>query len=70
MATDVVMSGMDGDDFELPPRKKPKISDLPLSSTHRASIDGMLHTFKKKGEFDALRKKAFQQYNNRLIDGS
>ncbi|CAK3858160.1 C-type lectin [Lecanosticta acicola] len=53
------------DDFdaELPPRKKPKISELPLSSAQRSSIDGMLHTFKKKGEFDALRKKAFQQYN-------
>ncbi|KAK4632197.1 hypothetical protein CLAFUW4_03911 [Fulvia fulva] len=50
-------------DWELPPRKKPKISELPLSSTQRASIDSMLHTFKKKGEFDALRKKAFQQYN-------
>lgn len=61
MATDVVMSGTR--DFELPPRKKPKVSELPLSSAQRASIDGMLHTFKKKGEFDALRKKAFQQYN-------
>ncbi|GAB1742387.1 hypothetical protein NU219Hw_g7937t1 [Hortaea werneckii] len=51
------------DAFQLPPRKKPKISELPLSSAQRNSIDGMLHTFKKKGEFDALRKKAFQQYN-------
>ncbi|KAI6815921.1 hypothetical protein KC332_g10808 [Hortaea werneckii] len=51
------------DSFQLPPRKKPKISELPLSSAQRNSIDGMLHTFKKKGEFDALRKKAFQQYN-------
>jgi len=50
-------------DFQLPPRKKPKTSDLPLSSAQRASIDGMLHTFKKKGDFDSLRKKAFQQYN-------
>lgn len=51
------------EDFVLPPRKKPKVSELPLSSAQRASIDGMLHTFKKKGDFDALRKKAFQQYN-------
>jgi hypothetical protein len=50
-------------DFELPPRKKPKTSDLPLSSAQRSSIEGMLHTFKKKGDFDTLRKKAFQQYN-------
>ncbi|KAK3680158.1 hypothetical protein LTR78_000535 [Recurvomyces mirabilis] len=61
MAAYVVMSGTG--DFELPARKKPKVSELPLSSAQRASIDGMLHTFKKKGEFDALRKKAFQQYN-------
>ena len=61
MASDVAMSGTG--DYDLPPRKKPKISELPLSSAQRASIDGMLHTFKKKGEFDALRKKAFQQYN-------
>lgn len=50
-------------DFELPARKKPKVSELPLSSNQRASIDSMLHTFKKKGEFDALRKKTFQQYS-------
>ncbi|KXL46911.1 hypothetical protein M433DRAFT_153218 [Acidomyces richmondensis BFW] len=61
MATDVAMSGTEG--LELPPRKKPKVSELPLSSAQRASIDGMLHTFKKKGEFDIIRKKAFQQYN-------
>ena len=53
----------DVSDFQLPPRKKPKTSDLPLSSAQRASIEGMLHTFKKKGDFDSLRKKAFQQYN-------
>jgi len=61
MATEVVSNG--AADFELPPRKKPKIGELPLSSTQRASIDGILHTFKKKGEFDGLRKRAFQQYN-------
>ncbi|KAK4546346.1 hypothetical protein LTR36_002023 [Oleoguttula mirabilis] len=63
MASDVAMSGTGANEFELPPRKKPKVSELPLSSAQRASIDGILHTFKKKGEFDALRKKAFQQYN-------
>ncbi|KAK0267900.1 hypothetical protein LTR91_002223 [Friedmanniomyces endolithicus] len=61
MATDMAMSRTT--EFDLPPRKKPKVSDLPLSSAQRDSIDGMLHTFKRKGEFDALRKKAFQQYN-------
>ncbi|KAK1080801.1 hypothetical protein LTR33_005238, partial [Friedmanniomyces endolithicus] len=61
MATDMAMSRTA--EFDLPLRKKPKVSDLPLSSAQRDSIDGMLHTFKRKGEFDALRKKAFQQYN-------
>jgi len=43
-------------------RKKPKVSELPLSSAKRASIDGLLHTFKKKGEFDALRKRTWAQF--------
>ncbi|GAB7357203.1 hypothetical protein MBLNU459_g8188t1 [Dothideomycetes sp. NU459] len=46
----------------LPPRKKPKVSELPLSSAKRSSIDSLLHTFKKKGEFDALRKKTYAQF--------
>jgi hypothetical protein len=64
MAATLNMEAMDEvSDFQLPPRKKPKTSDLPLSSAQRSSIEGMLHTFKKKGDFDSLRKKAFQQYN-------
>nr|POF13813.1 hypothetical protein CFP56_02837 [Quercus suber] len=58
---DVAMA--EAGEFELPARKKPKVAELPLSSTQRASIDSMLHTFKKKGEFDALRKKTYQQYS-------
>ena len=57
-AVDTIMSGME----DGPVRKKPKISDLPLSSAKRASIDGLLHVFKKKGEFDALRKKTYAQF--------
>ena len=45
-----------------PLRKKPKVSELPLSSIKRASIDSLLHVFKKKGEFDALRKKTYKQF--------
>ena len=44
------------------PRKKFKTSDLPLNSTQRAIIDGLLHTIKKKGEYDALRKKIWSEY--------
>ncbi|KAK3059108.1 hypothetical protein LTR09_000674 [Extremus antarcticus] len=64
---DVAMSGTD--DYDIPPRKKPKTGELPLSSAQRASIDTLLHTFKKRGEFDSVRKKAFQQYNESASRG-
>jgi hypothetical protein len=51
------------DAHDLPPRKKLKLSDLPLTQAKRTAIDGLLHTFKKKGEFDSIRKKAFAQFN-------
>lgn len=44
------------------PRKRFKTSELPLTSTQRSTIDGLLHTIKKKGEYDALRKKVWSQY--------
>ncbi|RKF54977.1 putative arginine rich protein [Golovinomyces cichoracearum] len=40
-----------------PMRKKLKASDLPLSSATRAAIEGLAHTFKKKGGYDSLRKQ-------------
>ena len=49
-------------DVDAPPiRFKP--SELPLSQSQRSVIDGILHTFKKKGEFDALRKQVWDQYS-------
>ena len=45
-----------------PPRKKIRITDLPLNSAQRASIDNLLHTIKKKGEFDFVRKRVWSQY--------
>ena len=44
------------------PRKKFKTSDLPLNSTQRSTIDSLLHTIKKKGEYDALRKTIWSEY--------
>ena len=44
------------------PRRKFKTSDLPLTPVQRSSVDSLLHTIKKKGEFDALRKKVWSQY--------
>lgn len=40
-----------------PVRRKFKASDLPLASATRAAIEGLAHTFKKKGGYDALRKQ-------------
>ena len=41
---------------------KVKTSDLPLSSAQRSTIDSLLHTIKKKGDYDALRKKVWSEY--------
>lgn len=43
--------------------KRLKTSDLPLSQAKRSAIDGLVHQFKKKGDFDNLRKKAYAQFN-------
>jgi len=40
-----------------------KATDLPLSSAQRSAIDGLLHTFKKSGEFDAIRKIVYSQFD-------
>ena len=36
-----------------------KAADLPVSATTRAAIDGLVLTIKKKGDFDWLRKAAW-----------
>jgi hypothetical protein len=46
-----------------PSRKKLKTSDLPLSSATRSAIEGLAHTFKKKGGYDALRKQVWEKFN-------
>ncbi|KAI4173896.1 MAG: hypothetical protein LQ343_002664 [Gyalolechia ehrenbergii] len=43
-------------------RKRFKTSDLPLNATQRSTIDNLLHTIKKKGEYDILRKKVWSQF--------
>lgn len=47
----------------LMPRKRYKAYELPLSPSQRSAIDGILHTFKKKGEFDTLRKQVWDEYS-------
>lgn len=43
-------------------RKKLKLSDLPLTSAQRSAIDSLVHTFKKKGEFDVIRKRVYAKF--------
>jgi COMPASS (Complex protein associated with Set1p) component shg1 len=49
------------EDFVRPPIK---LSDLPITSTQRSAIDGLMNEFKKKGEFDRIRKSVFAEFNN------
>ena len=54
---------------ELPPKKRFKVSELPLSSSQKAAIDGLLHTIKKKGLYDTVRKQVWAQYTE-SVSGS
>ncbi|KAL8716083.1 MAG: hypothetical protein Q9225_006232 [Loekoesia sp. 1 TL-2023] len=44
------------------PRKRFKTSELPLNAGQRSTIDALLHTIKKKGEYDMLRKRVWAQF--------
>ncbi|KAJ5682343.1 hypothetical protein N7462_005508, partial [Penicillium macrosclerotiorum] len=45
-------------------RKKFKAEDLPLSAAQHAAIDKLLHSFKKKGGFDSIRKQIWADFND------
>lgn len=45
----------------LAPRKF-KASDLPLTSATRSAIEGLAHSFKKKGGYDAIRKQVWEKF--------
>ena len=49
-------------DTSLPVRKKFKTSELPLNASQRSSIDTLVNTIKKRGEFDKIRKQAWSQF--------
>lgn len=51
-------------DIESLKRKKFKTDDLPLSATQHAVIDKLLHSFKKKGGFDSVRKQIWADFND------
>jgi hypothetical protein len=43
-------------------RKKLRPSELPLSQSKRSDIDNLVHTFRKKGHYDSIRKDLLAQY--------
>ena len=45
------------------PAKRFKISDLPLTASQKAGIDGLAHTIKKRGIYDKLRHDVLAQFN-------
>ena len=62
IAMDIIHTARSREEEVFVPRKRFKASDLPLNSTQRSTIDSLLHTIKKKGEYDALRKKIWSEY--------
>ncbi|CAO1599556.1 hypothetical protein XANCAGTX0491_003278 [Xanthoria calcicola] len=61
-STNVVLGIHPREDEVFQPRKRFKTSDLPLSANQRSTIDELLHTIKKKGEYDTLRKKVWSNF--------
>lgn len=51
-------------DVESLPRKKFKTEELPLSATQHTAIENLLHSFKKKGGFDNVRKKIWADFDS------
>ena len=52
------------EDAVLPQRKRIKLSELPLTPAQRSTIDGLVLTIKKKGDFDTLRKKIWARFES------
>lgn len=51
-------------DMESLKRKRFKAEDLPISAAQHAAIDKLLHSFKKKGGFDSIRKQIWAEFND------
>lgn len=57
-------------DMESLKRKKFKADDLPISASQHAAIDKLLHSFKKKGGFDSIRKQIWAEFNDGVWSSS
>jgi hypothetical protein len=55
-------------DVESLQRKKFKTEELPLTSAQHEAVDELLHSFKKKGGFDNIRKKAWSEFHDGVRD--
>ena len=53
-----------GEDVSNIARKKPKLSDLPLSQVQRSAIESLVDTFRRKGEYDAIKSLVRTQYES------
>lgn len=42
--------------------RKFKASDLPLTTATRTAIEGLAHSFKKQGGYDAIRKQVWEKF--------
>ncbi|TVY17415.1 hypothetical protein LARI1_G004220 [Lachnellula arida] len=51
-------------------RRKLKTSDLPLTSAQRGAVEGLAHTFKKKGGYDSLRKSVWEDLEKSNFEAS
>lgn len=45
-----------------PPARKYKASDLPLPSATRGAIESLANGFKKKGDYDTIRKQIWESF--------
>ncbi|KAL8763202.1 MAG: hypothetical protein Q9184_000919 [Pyrenodesmia sp. 2 TL-2023] len=61
-STEVAVKILPQDQEACQPRRRFKTSELPLSATQRSDIDGLLHTLKKKGHYDTVRKNVWSQF--------
>ncbi|TVY81800.1 putative translation initiation factor eIF-2B subunit delta [Lachnellula suecica] len=59
-----------GDRDPVTGRKKLKTSDLPLTSAQRGAVEGLAHTFKKRGGYDSLRKSVWEDLEKSNFEAS
>ena len=54
----------DGDASTPGDHKRPKLLDLPMDQAKKSAVDGLVQTFRKKGEFDNVRNSVRGQFES------